>query len=166
MIWLSYPPKTKRLLRPTGASESSFERCCNGVREKSLQRQATGPMYTMDWWIYHIDNIDIERRRLSEDADWYRSTLRMYELDEARHWLIKMDRCDLIHNSIYDDLVEMDGQIEDMKIECRMRCGLNVFACALYCLHSFAAMNLVHSFYSWHVYSTVHFFDIPSLKLT
>ena len=78
------------------------------------------------------------------------------------------------NNSIYNDLVKMEGQIWYticMQIECRMRCRLHMRACALYCLHSFAAMNLVHEFYSihksilnfWHMYSTVHFFDILML---
>ena len=55
------------------------------------------------------------------------------------------------HNSIYNDVVKMEGQIWYticMQIECGMRCRLHMRACALYCLHSFVVMNLVHEFYS------------------
>lgn len=75
------------------------------------------------------------------------------------------------NNSIYNDLVKMEGQIWYticMQIECRMRCRLHMRACALYCLHSFAAMNLVHEFYSihksilifWHVQHSAFFWYI------
>ena len=70
----------------------------------------TDGLMDISYWQYRYRKAKIIRCRL------IRSTLRMFELDEARrHWLIRMDRCDLIHNSIYDDLVEMDGQVEDQE---------------------------------------------------
>lgn len=95
--------------------------------------------------------IVLETQRLSEDADWirliYRSTLRMYELDEDRHWLIEIDRCHLIHTIQYTMIWWRWKDRYDIRYVCRYdmctaQCIFLIYWCCVAFEKSNAANNI------------------------